>query len=202
MSELFIELFSEEIPARMQARAAEDLARLLGEALASLGPSGIRVFSGPRRIAFAAAVAGAVPASRSSERGPRRSAPEQALAGFLRKHAATRDDLREEGDFWVLDKIVPGIDAAIDADVLPVDTHATRFIPSLRACAVPATIPLSLNEPDGLSPSYWRWSRPALTPTKAPTPSETGHIVCPSPIVTTDSRGAYGSSSWNRQTPL
>jgi glycyl-tRNA synthetase beta chain len=57
-------------------------------------------------------VAGAVPASRSSERGPRRSAPEQALAGFLRKHAATRDDLREEGDFWVLDKIVPGIDAA------------------------------------------------------------------------------------------
>ena len=112
MSELFIELFSEEIPARMQARAADDLARLLGEALASLGPSGIRVFSGPRRIAFAAAVAGAVPASRSSERGPRRSAPEQALAGFLRKHAATRDDLREEGDFWVLDKIVPGIDAA------------------------------------------------------------------------------------------
>ena len=42
MPELLLELFSEEIPARMQARAAEDLARLVTEALAALAPSAVR----------------------------------------------------------------------------------------------------------------------------------------------------------------
>ena len=112
MPELFLELFSEEIPARMQARAAEDLSRLVGEALAPLSPSDIRTFAGPRRIALAATVARGVAETRSSERGPRRNAPEQALAGFLRKHAATPEQLREEGEFWVLDRVVPGIAAA------------------------------------------------------------------------------------------
>ena len=112
MAELFIELFSEEIPARMQARAADDLARLMAEALAALAPAEVRTFYGPRRIALAAEVASSVPESRSSERGPRRNAPEQALAGFLRKHGAAKEQLREEGDFWVLDKVVLGIDAA------------------------------------------------------------------------------------------
>ncbi len=112
MSEFFIELFSEEIPARMQARGADDLARLLGEALAALAPRSVETFYGPRRIALAAEVAGSVPESRSSERGPRRNAPEQALTGFLRKHGAAKGQLREEGDFWVLDKVVPGVDAA------------------------------------------------------------------------------------------
>jgi glycyl-tRNA synthetase beta chain len=112
MAELFLELFSEEIPARMQARAADDLARLVGEALTPLAPSAIHSFHGPRRIALVAGVASAVAESRSSERGPRRHAPEQALAGFLRKHGASREQLREEGDFWVLDRVVPGIAAA------------------------------------------------------------------------------------------
>ncbi len=112
MPELFLELFSEEIPARMQARAAEDLSRLAGEALAPLAPSDIRTFSGPRRIALAATVARGVAETRSSERGPRRNAPEQALAGFLRKHAATPEQLREEGEFFVLDRVVPGIAAS------------------------------------------------------------------------------------------
>ena len=112
MPELLLELFSEEIPARMQARAAEDLSRLVTEALAPLAPASVRGFFGPRRIAVAADVTAGVAETRASERGPRRNAPEQALAGFLRKHGATRDDLREEGDFWVLDKISPGIAAA------------------------------------------------------------------------------------------
>ena len=56
MPELFLELFSEEIPARMQARAADDLARLVTEALAPLAPASIRTFYGPRRIALAAEV--------------------------------------------------------------------------------------------------------------------------------------------------
>lgn len=120
MAELFLELFSEEIPARMQARAAEDLSRLLAEALAALSPAEARTFHGPRRIAYAAQVAPGVAASRAVERGPRRTAPEQALSGFLRKHGASRDDLREEGDFWVLDRAVPGVEAAaLIAEALP-----------------------------------------------------------------------------------
>jgi glycyl-tRNA synthetase beta chain len=110
--EFFLELFSEEIPARMQARAAEDLARLVAEALAALSPLDLRTFYGPRRIALCAELAASVAESRSTERGPRRNAPEQALAGFLRKHGAEPAQLREEGDFWVLDKIAPGVDAA------------------------------------------------------------------------------------------
>jgi len=112
MPEFFLELFSEEIPARMQARGAEDLARLLAGALAPLSPASIRTFYGPRRIALAAEVAAGLAASSTSERGPRINAPEQALAGFLRKHGASREQLRQEGAFWVLDKASAGIDAA------------------------------------------------------------------------------------------
>ena len=112
MPELLLELFSEEIPARMQARGAEDQLRLVSEALAPLAPASLRSFFGPRRIALVANVVAGVAERRSAERGPRRTAPEQALAGFLRKHGAAREDLREEGDFWVLEKTVPGIDAA------------------------------------------------------------------------------------------
>ena len=112
MPELFLELFSEEIPARMQARAAEDLARLGTEVLAALSPANVRTYYGPRRIALAADVAPQVAASSSIERGPRTSAPEQALAGFLRKHAASREQLRQEGDYWVLDKTADTISAA------------------------------------------------------------------------------------------
>jgi glycyl-tRNA synthetase beta chain len=120
MPELFLELFSEEIPARMQARAAEDLARLGSEALAPLSPSNIRTYFGPRRIALAAEVSREVAASSSVERGPRASAPEQALAGFLRKHNATQDQLRQEGDYWVLEKAAPAVSAAsLIADALP-----------------------------------------------------------------------------------
>jgi glycyl-tRNA synthetase beta chain len=112
MPELFLELFSEEIPARMQARAAEDLARLVGESLGALSPTSVRSFYGPRRIALAAGVAGEVAAASSTERGPRASAPEQALTGFLRKHGAGREQLRVEGDYWVLDKRAAAVSAA------------------------------------------------------------------------------------------
>ncbi len=112
MPELFIELFSEEIPARMQVRAADELARLVGEALGAISPAEVRTFHGPRRIALVAQVAAGVAESRNVERGPRVTAPEQALAGFLRKHGAAKEDLRAEGDFWVLDRLVPGVEAA------------------------------------------------------------------------------------------
>ncbi len=91
MPEFFCELLSEEIPARMQARAAEDFAKWITEALAALSPAGIRRFHGPRRIAVAADIAAAVAPSSSSERGPRVSAPEQARPGFCANtaHRAT-----------------------------------------------------------------------------------------------------------------
>jgi glycyl-tRNA synthetase beta chain len=104
MPAFFLELFSEEIPARMQARAADDLARLIAEALSSLTPTNIRTWYGPRRIALAADVAAQVKAVSATERGPRISAPEQALQGFLRKYNASKDQVRQEGDYWVLEK--------------------------------------------------------------------------------------------------
>ena len=112
MPELLLELFSEEIPARMQARAAADLSRLLCDALAPLEPIAPRAFAGPRRIALVATIAAEQQASASIERGPRRTAPEGALAGFLRKHAAARDQLAEEGEFWVLHKRAAAIPAS------------------------------------------------------------------------------------------
>ncbi|WP_043341148.1 glycine--tRNA ligase subunit beta [Belnapia moabensis] len=104
MPELLIELFSEEIPARMQARAAEDFARLLQVELRPLMPEAPRPLSGPRRIALIGELAARAETPGKEERGPRRNAPPQALEGFLRKHGATREQLREEGDFWVLAK--------------------------------------------------------------------------------------------------
>ena len=120
MPDLLLELFSEEIPARMQARAADDLARLLIEAMAALAPEGVQTFYGPRRLALAATVQAEVPASSTIERGPRANAPEQALAGFLRKHGATRDQLVQDGAHWVLTVSSPATPAAdLIAAVMP-----------------------------------------------------------------------------------
>jgi glycyl-tRNA synthetase beta chain len=120
MADLLLELFSEEIPARMQAQAADNLARLLAEALAPLHPANARTLHGPRRIAWMGEVAPEVPASTVNERGPKLSAPEQALAGFLRKHGATHDDLRQDGGYWLLEKSVAGRPAAaLIAEAVP-----------------------------------------------------------------------------------
>ncbi len=120
MSEFLLELFSEEIPARMQARGAEDLARLVGEALAPLNIAAIDPIYGPRRIALVAQIDKSVPAASIPERGPRLTAPDAALNGFLRKQGATREELRAEGDFWVLEKTSPAQPAAtLIAERLP-----------------------------------------------------------------------------------
>ena len=120
MPELFLELFSEEIPARMQAPGADALRRGVSEAVAALAPRDVQVFHGPRRLALAATVAAAAEAASSTERGPRVSAPEQALAGFLRKHKAEREALRQDSGFWVLDRAAPAVGAAeLVAGVLP-----------------------------------------------------------------------------------
>jgi len=101
MPELLLELFSEEIPARMQARAAEDLCTLLGKALAEAGlpAEDMRGFHGPRRIGLVAAVPPATAAKEEERRGPRVDAPEAALQGFLRSVGLPKEALvqRESG---------------------------------------------------------------------------------------------------------
>ena len=120
MPELLIELFSEEIPAQMQPRAADDLVRLVVEALAPLAPQGLHGFAGPRRIALVGEVAAEVAGSEAEERGPRLGAPEQALAGFLRKHGARREELVEQGGHWLLRRAVAARPAAeLVAQALP-----------------------------------------------------------------------------------
>ncbi|WP_428391328.1 glycine--tRNA ligase subunit beta [Lichenicoccus sp.] len=117
-----IELFSEEIPAGVQASGAETLRRLLTEALAPLAIRDIESFSTPRRIALAARLDPEVAAQTRIERGPREGAPEQALAGFLRKHDTTREALRLEGGFWVLQTQTEAVTAA---------TLVARTLPAL-----------------------------------------------------------------------
>jgi glycyl-tRNA synthetase beta chain len=120
MPEFLLELFSEEIPARMQAGGAEALARSFATAAAPLLDGTPRPFFGPRRIGLSATLRAEVTTEAKEERGPRTAAPPAALDGFLRKHGATREQLEEQNGFWVLRK--PGetvTAAALLSAVLP-----------------------------------------------------------------------------------
>ena len=124
--DLLIELFSEEIPARMQPKAREDLRRLMTDGLveAGLTYASAGAFSTPRRLTLA--VEGLSAQSRpvrEERKGPRTDAPEAALQGFLRSTGLTLDQLERRADkkaevfFAVLEK--PGRPAAeIVAEVL------------------------------------------------------------------------------------
>ncbi|MCH8168157.1 MAG: glycine--tRNA ligase subunit beta, partial [Proteobacteria bacterium] len=116
---LLLELFSEEIPARMQARAAEDLKRLMTGKLveAGLAHGEAAAFATPRRLTLhLTGVAKITPARREERKGPRVDAPEKALAGFLRSTGLTKDQLEarddKKGQIWfaVIEK--PGRQAA------------------------------------------------------------------------------------------
>ena len=101
MPDLLIELFSEEIPARMQARAAEDLKRLVTDGLveAGLTYASAAAFSTPRRLALTVeGVLAESPAVREERKGPRVDAPDQALEGFLRSTGLTKDQLEARDD--------------------------------------------------------------------------------------------------------
>ncbi len=129
MSELLIELFSEEIPARMQVRAADDLKRLIADGLtaAGLAFSTARAFSTPRRLALVADGLPAMSPAVSEERkGPRVGAPDQALAGFLKSAGlasiAEAEIVRDEkkGDYYLARLDKPGRKTAdIAADLVP-----------------------------------------------------------------------------------
>ncbi|MFL6765113.1 MAG: glycine--tRNA ligase subunit beta, partial [Sphingomicrobium sp.] len=106
MTDFLLELLSEEIPARMQARARNDLARLFAECTgeAGLRTGAIDIYSTPRRLTLIARdVAEATEARREEVKGPRTSAPPQALEGFLRKTGLAREQLEErDGVYFAL----------------------------------------------------------------------------------------------------
>jgi len=133
MAELLLELFCEEIPARMQARAAEDLTRLFADACAALLEAPPRGFYGARRIGLTAQLKPSVTTEGKEERGPRIGAPDQAIEGFLKKHGAARDALKEEGQFWVLSKPGRTLEArALVAEAMPTLLRAFPWPKSMR----------------------------------------------------------------------
>jgi len=102
-ADFLLELLSEEIPARMQAKARNDLARMFAEQLSAAGLShdGITTYSTPRRLALIArGLPQATEAVSEELKGPKTSAPAQALEGFLRKTGLTQDQLEDRDGTW------------------------------------------------------------------------------------------------------
>jgi glycyl-tRNA synthetase beta chain len=128
MPDLLLELFSEEIPARMQARAAEDLHKLVTDRLVNAGLvyEGARALVTPRRLALAVqGVPARQPDVREEKKGPRVGAPEAAIAGFLKSaglksisEAKVQPD--KKGDFYVAVIEKPGRPAIeVIGEILP-----------------------------------------------------------------------------------
>ncbi|MEI7805366.1 MAG: glycine--tRNA ligase subunit beta [Hyphomicrobiales bacterium] len=109
MPDLLLEIFSEEIPARMQARAAEDLRKLVTDKLVAAGLvyEGAKAFVTPRRLALSVhGIPARQPDIKEEKKGPRVGAPENAIAGFLKgaglasiKDAKIQPD--KKGDFYI-----------------------------------------------------------------------------------------------------
>ena len=111
MPQLLLELFSEEIPARMQAQAARDLERMAREALAKEGflPEAIKSFGGPRRLTLVAeGLPAAQPERHEDRKGPRVGAPDQAIEGFLRSTGLAREQLVERDGVYFAHLHKPG----------------------------------------------------------------------------------------------
>ena len=171
MAELLLELFSEEIPARMQRQAAEELRRLLGEGLKARGLAvgETRAFATPRRLAvIAEGVPEASPRVVEERKGPRVNAPPQAIAGFVK--AAGLTSIREaeivadgkKGEFYLVRSERPGrpaseIVALVVADIAarfpwPKSMRFNRYLKGVH----PANAGSSASRPD----IELRWVRP------------------------------------------
>ncbi|MFY9694550.1 MAG: glycine--tRNA ligase subunit beta [Xanthobacteraceae bacterium] len=141
MPDLLLELFSEEIPARMQARAAEDLRKLVTDRLVEAGLvyEGAKAFVTPRRLTLAVhGVPVRQPDLREEKKGPRVGAPEQAVAGFLKATglksiADAKVQPDKKGDFYVAAIEKPGR-AAIDVigEILPAVIKSFPWPKSMR----------------------------------------------------------------------
>src|SRR5882724_4252425 len=142
MPDLLLELFSEEIPARMQAKAADDLRRMVTDKLVAEGLvyEGAKAFATPRRLAL---TVHGMPARQSDlkeeRKGPRVGGPEAAIAGFLKAAGlASLDEAKiqrdpKKGDFYVALIEKPGR-ATLDvlADMLPVIIRTFPWPKSMR----------------------------------------------------------------------
>ena len=103
MSQLLIEIFSEEIPARMQQGGARDLERLASDAFKKAGLTwdSLTTYGGPRRLTLVVeGLPQATPDLNEELKGPKTSAPAQALEGFLRKTGLTQDQLVERDGIY------------------------------------------------------------------------------------------------------
>ncbi|KQZ62519.1 glycine--tRNA ligase subunit beta [Sphingopyxis sp. Root1497] len=136
MTDFLLELRSEEIPARMQAGARAELEKLFRAQLSAAGleTGDLTVWSTPRRLALIAKGLPDATAAVSEElKGPRSSAPPQALEGFLRKTGLTQDQLEDRDGvyFAVIDK--PGrATADVLADAIPAIVRAFAWPKSMR----------------------------------------------------------------------
>ena len=138
--DLLIELFSEEIPARMQVRAAQDLKKLVTDGLveAGLTYAAAAAFATPRRLALTVEGLPAMSPDTSEERkGPKVGAPEQAVEGFLRGAGLTRDQIEEretpKGAVWFATIEHKGRPAAeIVAEVLEATVRGFPWPKSMR----------------------------------------------------------------------
>jgi glycyl-tRNA synthetase beta chain len=130
MPDLLLELFSEEIPARMQTQAAQDLQRLVTQALSEAGLSfeSAAAFSTPRRLALQlCGLPARQPDMREEKKGPRVGAPEAAIQGFLKSAGLTsldqaqiEKDPKGKGEFYIAVIARTGRPtSAVLADILP-----------------------------------------------------------------------------------
>jgi glycyl-tRNA synthetase beta chain len=142
MPDLLLELFSEEIPARMQAKAADDLRRMVTDKLVAEGLvyEGAKAFATPRRLALTVhGIPARQPDLKDERKGPRVGGPEAAIAGFLK--AAGLSSIEEaqiqrdpkKGDFYVALIEKPGR-ATIDvlAEILPIIVRTFPWPKSMR----------------------------------------------------------------------
>ncbi len=128
MPDLLLELFSEEIPARMQARAADDLKKMVTDRLVAAGLvyEGAKAFATPRRLALTVqGIPARQPDLKEERKGPKVGAPEQAIAGFMKAAGLTSIDQAKvqadkKGDFYVAITERKGRDATdVIAEMIP-----------------------------------------------------------------------------------
>ncbi|MFD2182681.1 glycine--tRNA ligase subunit beta [Rhodoplanes azumiensis] len=142
MPDLLFELFSEEIPARMQGRAAEDLKKLVTDKLVDAGLvyDGATAFATPRRLALAVqGIPARQPDLREEKKGPRVGAPDKAIEGFLKSAGlasidqATVQKDPKKGDFYVALVEKPGRPAIeVLAEILPLVVRTFPWPKSMR----------------------------------------------------------------------
>ena len=136
MSDFLLELRCEEIPARMQAGARAELGKLFRKELDAAGVTAgeVTVWSTPRRLALIArGLPDATEAVREETKGPRSSAPEQALEGFLRKTGLTKDQLEDrDGVFYAVVEKPGRATREVLGEAIPAMVRAFSWPKSMR----------------------------------------------------------------------